>query len=1761
MIHFTKSQIEEIGRQLALHGVRDTDLETANALNGEEYIAIVQGGENRKVKVNQLYNEDLIREILETIARGESAYEIAVRNGFVGTEEEWLRSLSGMAGAATTNDLGGIKIGFPADGKNYPVQLDGSNRAYVYVPWESGGTTPTPTPTPTRSGGYYELIFTAVASGTTPTKPVNQSTDSQLGIWSHSVDMSENGKVIWMADRFVGDTVGDWMGPWIISGANGLDGLDGDKVEFIFALTTDPDTDPSDPTSSNSDASSPVTDKKADGFIPSGWSNHPSGITSENRAEWMSMRFKVFSASKPNGEWTAFSAASLWSVYGKDGRDGDGVEYIFYAGTELPETLPSSWSITGTGFQDPDYYVSPWTDNPVDLEDESYGQGTKQWVCTRKKYADPTSHATYGTNPYWHAFSSPSLWTYYAQDGDAGIGVVADLLPDSFAVPLLEGGTNKSYTATTTAKMYNGAASVSNVTATVTSVTGSDNNSYASQGWITASGDTITVSIPADTINLSSITLRAVITVSATLPGDTDPTTRQAILSIIGINFGTDGVSYTLDAGYPVIRKKRDATAGDNATRVPNKLQPVLLEVTGSHNLNRYTADTLAGASSPLPGFFIYYQIDDAATWTKLENQELAVSSASTLVQLFLIYVHDNIESLVLRENIHVIEDAEKGGHYEQAFRTYSETTPPVPAAPSTYPLPTNGAWQKSAPNDGPVWMTVCWVNGAGQMVGSWETPWCISGTDGNNGIDGRDYEYIYTVTNSTDSSSVPDPASLTGTWIENGERTEEGTVTSQAHIDDFVPHGWTDDPSGINATTGKYEWVSQRFKKGSRNGVGGEWSAFSEPRIWSAWGQNGTDGSGVEYIYYVGTTPPTYDPNSWLDTTADFQNTKEYIASGTGWVDDPVDLSNYPSGTKQWVSIRKKYYDANDLSIWGPVRWHKYSTPKLWSSVGKDAVINGIYADFDNDMLAVGLDSNDMNFALIRDIQCYVNYAGEPISQSDITITDVTIHDTTAISYDTEGWVTADDEDAAIHINIPAGSVNMSQVNLEIQVNFSASVTVGGSTTTMTTSGVIQIIGVKFGEDGASYDMITNTRTIWLRDGETQRLPAEVSISITKFVGLDTITSYTIPQLREIDGNFTFQYKKDEDTVEWQELNNTSVISTNNVDSYLIVKMFYKTYLVDQETIYVGRDGTDGKSNIRLDLDNENDSMLYDRDGNLLSGNVTSIPTLYDGYDDVSSQASSWSFAARNCSITSTPGDRTVTVTGISSGSTAASVEVSCEYKGKTYRTILTLKKIVGDAKYDLRITPKDAIFYNTTTLDVSSSTIQVEIWRTAANGNGGVTKAKCTSLPAYHTLSVDNTAVSYNDGYTINVSQADLTSKVKYIISLHDTRDSSLVDQETVYIARYANGADGANGTQAVCPFRGEYDPDKFYYGSVNRTDIVQGSDGKYYIAKPGLSDSPFKGIDPVDDVNHTHWKDFEGEYESLATGFLFAKDIVTTHLETVDDNGRGIVINNNVFGAYDSNGAKRVDISGDSIPVGESVISYNTTGTHDSGFIFPATTYSAHNVGKDFTIANFYVPSTGISVDFPALSIKAAVSKGGYTTPYAATLKIVVLSMPSKTEVKVLRAASVLPVDGLYHTYTTEAITGDTTLSAGSYSIVASLTWNVPNGLRIDKAVAGYGFTDETTGSVLVGNPNQQQVSLGKNGLSIHLGGGFKAVFAVNPDTGTPYIALEGKTSSTATLPNKTFGIKISSSSNEVQIKRPGDDGYFDFTALVESIVRAM
>ena len=191
-------------------------------------------------------------------------------------------------------------------------------------------------------------------------------------------------------------------------------------------------------------------------------------------------------------------------------------------------------------------------------------------------------------------------------------------------------------------------------------------------------------------------------------------------------------------------------------------------------------------------------------------------------------------------------------------------------------PTPTNGKF---------VYMSQAMLNASTNTFRTWSTPIRITGLNGENGADGTDIEFIY-LRNTGDTPSKP----------------------ASVNKDDYVPSGWTDSPSGITATY-QYEWVCVRTKPSGS----GTWSAFSTPVIWAKWGDKGTDGDGMEYIFQrtevetAPSTPLTFSPNAG------------FVPSG--WTDEPSGVSaDYPF---EWVSLRKK-----TNGIWGG-----FSEPTLWNN------------------------------------------------------------------------------------------------------------------------------------------------------------------------------------------------------------------------------------------------------------------------------------------------------------------------------------------------------------------------------------------------------------------------------------------------------------------------------------------------------------------------------------------------------------------------------------------------------------------------------------------------------------------------------------------------------------------------------------------------------------------------------------------------------------------------------------------------------------
>jgi hypothetical protein len=273
---------------------------------------------------------------------------------------------------------------------------------------------------------------------------------------------------------------------------------------------------------------------------------------------------------------------------------------------------------------------------------------------------------------------------------------------------------------------------------------------------------------------------------------------------------------------------------------------------------------------------------------------------------------------------------------------------------------------------------------------------------------------------------------------------------------------------------------------------------------------------------------------------------------------------------------------------------------------------------------------------------------------------------------------------------------------------------------------------------------------------------------------------------------------------------------------------------ILDRETIPIiksgkkgedgedGIDGKDGENVVRVDLDNEMDSMLYDGAGNKLSGNIVSHARLYDGLIEKTSDAI-WALTASGCTISTSTGS-TITVTAVSN--VDATVTATATYNRKMYSAVMSIKKIVNQDKYDLDVTP-NSLTLNTTTGWSVSKTIIIKVMRTPAGG-GTPTAINPTAygLDLSATLSGGSAKTISGSGTsrTISITQNEATNNENVEIVLYKSSDSSKVyDRETVPFNKSANGADGVGErgkTGRFYYYAGEFDAN-------NNTDVFSVSD----------------------------------------------------------------------------------------------------------------------------------------------------------------------------------------------------------------------------------------------------------------------------------------------------------------------------------------------
>lgn len=358
-------------------GVKILDLEEKLEATGSEYIVTAEKGNNYKLPLESV--ADIVIGSSKFKAAIKDVYESSTPTASVSLDKDQFLFSFGIP-AGRTGDAG-------KDGKDGKDGQDGKD-GIDGVPGIDGDTT------------RVVLAYKSTKSIERPDTPVGGSWDYDTNTitypegWSGS-DSNPNGYV-WMSTATFsskGTIVVPWSTPVRLTGADGHDGADGSNIEFVYKLTVTSLVTPTKPTGNSQTEA-----------IRQGWTDHPTGISEQYQCEWVCSHNL-----QTDGSWSEWSSPTIWSKWGVNGKDGDGVEYIYQI-TKLPA---SPQEITDNN-PDQDEYIpqsapgeQPWTDNPTGVSKEFQ----YEWVSQRKYKGD--THK-------WGNFSSPSLWAKYGDNGQDG---------------------------------------------------------------------------------------------------------------------------------------------------------------------------------------------------------------------------------------------------------------------------------------------------------------------------------------------------------------------------------------------------------------------------------------------------------------------------------------------------------------------------------------------------------------------------------------------------------------------------------------------------------------------------------------------------------------------------------------------------------------------------------------------------------------------------------------------------------------------------------------------------------------------------------------------------------------------------------------------------------------------------------------------------------------------------------------------------------------------------------------------------------------------------------------------------------------------------------------------------------------------------------------------------------------------------------------------------------------------------------------------
>lgn len=912
------------------------------------------------------------------------------------------------------------------------------------------------------------MVYTRTNSGTqAPTKPTRSNgvttlVASSADGWADNPGTATTGhEFLWMSSNYYTSRENNngtitysvtktWADPICLTGEPGREGVDGADIEFIYFRTANDNaqnlfTGNNLPSTWISNENYQENDfpfigtQNTNYYVVDGvkaltnqnhdtWTDNPLGITNIYDYEYCSIRSKA-----RNGDWGPFCPPFLWSKYGEQGIDGDGIEYIYYRSLDNNEVTfgvndsinPVTWFNNGisSDYQTDDEYTpnnSHWTDDPTGVSHDykyEYVSSRKFKTLTSTNINEVNLHVDNDNitllnisneesgyklgDKMWFPYSQPALWSKYADDAVA-INLTLESDNDMTAVSVTEEHIVRDACSSQSVFTLYHNTSVVNVSNYSMSIYGSNSDTLFVVDTVNnqlklRSNDTVIAALTLDSnthkytlqinvpqnLDMSTIQDELRISVVATITNASfDTTGNVSVGDERPLTIKVKGLQLNLSDIYQLQLSKNALTLDANGD-----VQPIKIYLKSLTSNNRITSSTDALANK------LYVFLEKHYINTDLSDNVIS-----------------GYHTVKVGTNVTPLKADSTGQILTHTFQLYYDVD-------ETYKsdIQNNLGGSVQSP--------------VGVLLDEESISFVFDGVNGNAGTDSKSQEYVYRLTNDNNYTFTGNDNPKNWYAATGNYQTDDYPFIGDNGANVISQSQWTDNPQSVSEDA-RYEWVSTREYNTSTK----KWGEFSEPTIWSTWSVDGVDGDGIEYIFAkfdashpvtFYTANNTHNPATWFNyndnesSETEKYQTSEYIHSSETslWKDNAKDIADLQEGEGIIVSIRKyrTIHDTNkseltdfmsqtDYAV-GDKIWFPYSTPKLWSKIGESIQGNpggsGVVVDFDNDNLQLAVNSdNTIKGDNITETGIHIYDDSREIPITSVVINSVSGDNTTYFSY-----------------------------------------------------------------------------------------------------------------------------------------------------------------------------------------------------------------------------------------------------------------------------------------------------------------------------------------------------------------------------------------------------------------------------------------------------------------------------------------------------------------------------------------------------------------------------------------------------------------------------------------------------------------------------------------------------------------------------------------------------------------------------------------